>query len=52
MDVTLFDVLKPVIISAVIVMNISLNTIVIAVIVRHPQLREDRTTVHGVSDAV
>ena len=49
MDVTLFDVIKPVIISAVIIMNMSLNVLVIAVIVKHPQLREDRTTLFMLS---
>ena len=36
--------MKPVIISIVIVVNITLNFIVIAVIAKYPQLREDRTT--------
>ena len=40
----MFDDIRPVIISIVIVMNITLNFIVIAVIVKYPQLREDRTT--------
>ena len=40
---------KPVIISAVIILNITLNVIVIAVIVKHPQLREDRTTLFMLS---
>ena len=49
MDVTLFDVIKPVITSAVIIMNMSLNVLVIAVIFKHPQLREDRTTLFMLS---
>ena len=36
--------LKPAIISTIIITNIVLNSIVIAVILRYPQLREDRTT--------
>ena len=44
-----FDDIKPVIISAVIILNITLNGIVIAVIVRYPQLREDRTTLFMLS---
>ena len=44
MNTTLFEAIKPAVISAVIIMNITLNTLVIAVIVRHTQLREDRTT--------
>ena len=39
-----FDDMKPVIISAVIILNIAFNSLVIAVIVRYPQLREDLTT--------
>ena len=41
MNQTVFDDFKPVIISALIVMNITLNDLVIA---KYPQLREDRTT--------
>ena len=44
MNQTGFDDFKPVIISAVIVMNITLNGLVLAVIAKYPQLREDRTT--------
>ena len=44
MNTTLFEAVKPAVISAVIAMNISLNALVIAVIVKHIQLREDRTT--------
>ena len=44
MDLGEFHDVKPVIISAVIIMNITLNSIVIAVIAKYPQLREDRTT--------
>ena len=36
--------MKPTVISAVIIMNMIVNTLVIAVIARYPQLREDRTT--------
>ena len=49
MDVTDFDDIKPVIISVVIVLNITLNVIVVAVIVKYPQLREDRTTLFMLS---
>ena len=42
MNQTVFDDFKPVIISAVIIMNITLNGLVIAVIAKYPQLREDR----------
>ena len=38
------DVAKPLIISAVILTNILLNSTAIAVILRYPQLREDHTT--------
>ena len=44
MDVSKFDEFKPVVISAIIVMNITLNVLTIAVICRYPQLREDRTS--------
>ena len=44
MTLTEFHDVKPVIISAVTIMNITLNSIVIAVIAKYPQLREDRTT--------
>ena len=40
---------KTAVISTVIVVNITLNVIVIAVIVKHPQLREDRTTLFMLS---
>ena len=43
MNATDFDDMKPVIISAVVVMNVTLNVLVIAVIARYPQLREDRS---------
>ena len=39
-----FSIVKTVIISAVIVLYISMNCLVIAVIVRYPAMREDRTT--------
>ena len=45
MDQTDFDNIRPLVISAVITLNIILNVIVIAVIVKHPQLREDTTTI-------
>ena len=44
MDIDDFDDIRPAIISAVIVLNITLNVIVVAVIIRYPILREDRTT--------
>ena len=44
MDGSDFDDFKPVVISVVIILNITLNVLVIAVIVKYPQLREDRTT--------
>ena len=44
MDASDFDDIKILTISVVIIMNITLNVLVIAVIVRYPQLREDRTT--------
>ena len=49
MDVADVNVIKPVIISVVIILNITLNLIVIAVIVKYPQLREDRTTLFTLS---
>ena len=49
MDLIGFDDIKPTITSALIVVNIILNSVVIAVIVRHPQLREDRTTLFMLS---
>ena len=49
MDINDFDDIKPVIISVVIILNITLNAVVIAVIVRNPQLREDRTTLFMLS---
>ena len=44
MDAYEFSDVKPVIISAVIVLNIITNCLVIAVIARYAALREDRTT--------
>ena len=44
MDLLESDILKPAIISTIIITNIVLNSTVIAVILRYPQLREDRTT--------
>ena len=44
MDGANFEEVRPSIISAVIVLTITLNGTVIAVICRYPQLREDRTT--------
>ena len=41
--------MKPVIISAVIILNITMNSIVIAVIAKYPQLREDRTALFMLS---
>ena len=49
MNQTVFDDYKPVIISAVIVMNITLNGLVLAVIAKYPQLSEDRTTLFIIS---
>ena len=49
MDITDLGDMKPVIISVVIILNITLNIIVIAVIVKYPQLREDRTTLFVLS---
>ena len=44
-DVDMYlSAVKPTIISAIIVTNIILNTLVMAVIAKYPQLREDRTT--------
>lgn len=39
-----FEDIKTVIISAVMIMDIALNSVVIAVIAKYPQLREDRAT--------
>ena len=44
MDQGHFDTVRPIVISAVIITNIVLNSTVIAVIAKYPQLREDRTT--------
>ena len=49
MDVLYFSDIKPVMISIVIILNVTLNSLVIAVIVRYPQLREDRTTLFMIS---
>ena len=49
MDVEESSQFKTAVISAVIILNVTLNVIVIAVIVRHPQLREDRTTLFMLS---
>jgi len=43
MDALHFKDIKPLMISVVIVLNVILNSLVIAVIARYPQLREDRT---------
>ena len=45
MDSTGFNDMRTVIISAVIVLNIVLNVIVVAVLLRYPQLREDNTNI-------
>ena len=50
-NITDFDDIKPVIISAVIMLNITLNIIVIALIVKYPQLRENRATLFMYNDA-
>ncbi|KAK2183242.1 hypothetical protein NP493_319g05021 [Ridgeia piscesae] len=47
-----FDDVKPFIIVAIILLNLALNSLVIAVIVKHPQLREDRTTLFMLSLAL
>ena len=47
-----FDDVKPAIIVAITVLNLALNSLVIAVIVKHPQLREDRTTLFMLSLAL
>ncbi|KAK2182113.1 hypothetical protein NP493_366g02060 [Ridgeia piscesae] len=44
MDASTLDDIKTATISLVIIMNITLNVLLIAVIGRYPQLREDRTT--------
>ena len=49
MDVDELSQFKTAVISAVIILNITLNVIVIAVIVKHSQLREDRTTLFMLS---
>ncbi len=49
MDIDDFDDIRPAIISAVIVLNITLNVIVVAVIITYPILREDRTTLFMLS---
>ena len=49
MDVLYFSDIKPVMISIIITLNVVINSLVIAVIVRYPQLREDRTTLFMVS---
>ena len=52
MDVLVFNDIKPVFISVVIVVNIILNSLVIAVIVKFQQLREDQTTLFMLSLAL
>ena len=49
MDAEEVSQLKTAFISAVIVLNITLNVLVIAIIVKYPQLREDRTTLFMLS---
>ena len=44
MELSEYDNIKSTVITCVIVLNITLNGLTIAVIVRYPQLREDRTT--------
>ena len=44
MELNEYDNIKSTVITFVIVLNITLNGLAIAVIVRYPQLREDRTT--------
>ena len=43
-DTTSDELFKPIVISIMIVLNITLNGLTIAVIARYPQLRDDRTT--------
>ena len=43
-DRTFDELFKPIVISIMIVLNITLNGLTIAVIARYPQLRDDRTT--------
>ena len=52
MSVWEFDDVKPFVIVAIIVLYLALNSLVIAVIVKHPQLREDRTTLFMLSLAL
>ena len=49
MDIDDFDDIRPAIISAVIVLNITLNVIVVAVFVKYPILLEDRTNLFMLS---
>ena len=49
MDIEDFDDIRPAIISAVIVLNITLNVIVVAVFVKYPILLEDRTNLFMLS---
>ena len=49
MDIDDFDDIRPAIIIAVIVLSITLNVIVVAVVIRYPILREDRTTLFMLS---
>ena len=44
MDATEYDDFRPIVISVMIILNIILNVTAIVVIIRYPQLREDRTT--------
>ena len=43
MDATEYDDFRPIVISVMIILNTLLNVTAIAVIIRYPQLREDRT---------
>ena len=52
MDHTEFDNIRPLVISFVILLNIVLNFLVVAVIVKNPQLREDTTNIFILSLAV
>ena len=49
MNQTIFDDFKPLVICGVMVMNITMNVLVIAVIAKYSQLREDRTTLFIIS---
>ena len=49
---TVFHDVKPALISGIILMNVIMNSLVITVIARYPELREDRTTLFMLSLSV